>query len=619
MEKILQRFFRNLYGEDQTNFRCIKSGSVMDLNSYYNENAHEILQQFNEQNYEIYFVPNTGGFKDSEITKFNCCFIDLDCGRDDHGNYLSLDEVKEYKDNKIQALLKSTFKPSWIIETRNGLHAYWILNDEANKDQFSECEHRLISYYDADKKVKNPARLMRVPNFYWCKDIKNKFMVKVIEENDSSFNIGDLLESLPKVSVDKKCVNERKKYDNYSLSLSRNPATATGGNIHLIKQQDISSLQAILKPTGVKVNSHEEFYDYIKKQDLNEFLGLCESKINCLFHNDENPSAGVVINEENDHNIYNCMSDKCDVSLTIIQVVERIIKSPRVNALRFLRKVYKVEYEENEWKKSKKDILEENQRLILGSEITSVYPEVDKMISKYASHLCTLNTIAIQHLQTENFTDKNDNPIFFSSVRYLSHCCGIDKRRMSNILSLFTYLGLIRKVPESEIPEFLLNTSKHEAAKKKQRNIVGYYSIPPYGELTFAFTKMKVKEYKELGFTMRGWGRELILRTLGEDEADRVFPQMFGVKISERNHDLTSEIEKTAFKLIKHKGYTTEKEILEFLLQSSGKKVALEIQIKRVIPDFLRKYDLTRERLNNQLKNELSIKDMNGYPFVIYK
>jgi hypothetical protein len=615
----IQQFLGRFHGEEQSNFRCIKGKVVKDLNSRYNEQAEKILQQLNEQGYEVYFVPNSGGYANKDIHKFNTVFIDLDCGKRENGNYFDLDAVESYKQEKLKQVGAFELEPSYIVETRNGLHVYWLLSENVTAAQFTDCEERLISFFDGDKVVKNPARLLRLPNFNWCKDLKATFTVKIIHQREVRYAIDTLLEKLPEVVVEKKSAHDRENYKKLLSTDGTKPRSASAAdNLVQLGNKNISYLQERLQPEGVTLTSHDEVYDYLKKQDMQELLGLQGTTFNCLFHEDRNPSAGVIINEETGHHIYNCMSSHCGISLTIIQVVERLTKQNRVNSLRFLRKLYKVEYEETDWQKDRKEILYENQRLLFSPEFTHVYPEIDKMINRHTVVLSFLNQLSINYLQTENFTDKQGNPIFFASSRYLAQKCGKDAKRLNEKISLFTYLGLMRKVPEDEIPEFLLTKAKSEAAKKKQKNLINFYSIPPYGEETFIFTKKKIKEYKEMGFTARGWGRELLLRTLGEEETNRVFPQMEGKKIPEKNQRITSQIEETAMRLIDHKGYVTESDILRMLV-IEGSQSAYEKQIKRTLPDMLSKYGLQRSRLNKELKIQLGIEEMDGYPIVMYR
>ncbi|MEW9674153.1 hypothetical protein [Ammoniphilus sp. 3BR4] len=613
----LQGFFMNIHRDEDIHFRCMKDRSIKDLKSKYNEDAHTFLSYLNDQDYEIYFVANTGGYRDEHITKINCVFVDLDRGRDQNGEYFDLDTVSEYKKLKLQELCEYEYQPTHIIETRNGLHAYWLLEEGATIDDFNECEMRLINYFSGDRKVRRPANLLRVPNFYWCKYKDNKYMVRILEYNHQRYCIKDLVDSLPDVDEVEKRVNDRKKcFKLLSIDATKTQPTSNN-NIDFIKQQNIDVLHAILKPEEISFSNHLDVYDYLKKQGLHEFLGLHGNTFNCIFHKDHNPSAGIVVNEETGHQIYNCLSSSCGISLTIIQVVERLTGLNRVEALRFLRKVYKVGYYESDWQREKKAILEENKLLLLSSELEVVYPEVNSIIKRYTMQLSLLNELAIHNLQTENFTDKLGNPIFYASTRYIAKKCGKGERRLSDVINLFAYLGLIRKVPENEIPSFLLDKARSEAAKKKQKYIVNYYSIPPYGEITFDFCKRKVREYKEYGFTMKAWSRELILRVLGEAEADRVFPQMKGQHT--KYAQAMDLVEPLALRLIEQKGWTTEGEIqYELVNENFGTKTYWEKRIKIIVPELIDKYGLIKRRLNKELKEHFNI-TLAGYPSIIYR
>lgn len=615
-----KQFFEDMFGEDQINFRCIKAGSKpIDANGQYNQQTLSILQQMNKQDYEVYFVPNSGGYKDADINKVNTVFIDLDCGRDTNKNYYSFDVVKGYKQKKLDELDRFIYKPSYVIETRNGFHCYWLVHSEATISQFKECEGRLISYFDADVQVKNPARLLRVPDTYWCKDIHNKVAINIIQRNDIRYYIDDLINSLPcqvikpqkeKVSVIKSNVS------NYSLSPT--PKHSENQMLNMLKNRDIEGLQEILKPEQITVSSHEEVYDYLKKQELHKLLGVHRDAFKCIVHEDNNPSAGILINANTGHHIYNCQSGNCGFSGTIIQVTERLTGMNRINSLRFLRKVFRIEYAETDWQKEQKAILEENQRFIMSEEFKDFYPEVYKRVRNYIPLLYVINGFAKDHIITENFSDGNENAVFFISLSHIAKLMGAsDPKRIGDKIGLFAYLGLINKLPEDQIPNHLLNNAKHIAAKKHQKNIVSFFSIPPYGDRSLSFSKKKAEEYVDKGFTMKGWSREMILRAVGDEEADRVYPQMKGKQLSLVSEEITSLIEGVVMSLVNFKGWTMEQEILQSEeIKTLNKKTLTEKQFKRIIGELLDKYGLERVRLNNKLKEGLGI-DVKGHPFVI--
>ncbi|MFT9849265.1 hypothetical protein [Aneurinibacillus sp. REN35] len=608
-------FLNKIFSENELiNFRCLKSGQTSkDIKDKYNFEVINQLGKINEQDYDIYFVVNSGGYKSEEIHKINAVFIDLDCGRDENKNYFSIEIVQQYKIKKLSEIRKFKHRPTAIVETRNGLQIFWKLVAGTTNEQFAQCEELLIKYFDADKQVKNINRIMRVPDYYWCKDPNNKFLATLIEFSNVEYAIQDIIDALPEVEIDSKGVYDNQKYKYYySIPDTKTP------NIDLIKQRDIEKLQTRLNPQSIILHNHKEVYDYLKKRDLHAFLGVYGNSFSCVVHEDSNPSAGIIVNKETEHYVYNCFSDNCGYKGTIIDIAMELTGLDIHDVLRFLRQVYRVEYAETEWQKERKVIIEENKRYIYGEELREKYPNLEKRLKRYINYLFIFNEIAKEKIVTENFTDGDGNPVFFSSLPYIAQRWNKnDEKRTGNIMALFAYLGLIKKLSENEIPDFLLKRARHEAAKKKTKNIVSFYSVPPYDERLLSFAEFKAKEYEEKGFTMKGWSREMLFRALGEDEANRVYPQMKGRKISNYSENLTHEIEQVVFSLIKEKGWVREKEIIENL-NYQGKSAHIQTQIKRIIPEMEEKYGLIKARLNKELKAKFSI-EIEGYPVIIYQ
>jgi hypothetical protein len=615
-------FFKSLFSEERINFRFIKVGSKsFATSSLYNNETVSKLDEFNNEGYDLYFVVNNGGYSDDHITQLNAVFIDLDCGRNPEGNYRSLDEVNGYKERKLKELEQFALPVSWIIDTRNGLQCYWLLRTGATIEQFKKCEERLVAYFDADKKAKNPSRLMRVPNYFWCKANEGleKYFVKIISHNEASYGIEEIIRSLPEVKIEGGFGNsDKKKYSILpSIADTKSIPLLTFTNTSLIEDRNIDDLQRRINPQPVILHSHEDVSDFLRKQDLNQYLGLYGDTFCCLFHNDKNPSAGIIRNKVSGHFIYNCQSSRCGWKGTIVSITERLLNCTRIEALRFLRKLYKVEYVETKWQKEHKEILEENQRLIMSSEFQEFYTIVHDRIRASMTDLHTFIGIAKDKVFTEYFTDDTGNPIFFISSRHLARLLKKDDGALSKRISLFTYLGLVKKLREDQIPPYLLERAKHEAAKKKQKNIVNFYSIPSYGELTLSFSVQKAKEFKEKNFTMKGWCREMLLRALSEEETNRVFPQLAGQIISEKKETIAHDLEKIAMILIGWKGWTTETEVMSNINALGNRYYSME-HLKCILPEFLDKYCLVRCRLNKVLKEELNI-SLNSYPYILVK
>jgi hypothetical protein len=97
-----------------------------------------------------YFVVNTGGNTDTDIKRFNAFFVEIDD--------LPLDEQHRRFD-------ASPLQPSILLETRKSVHAYWLIDGDCTEAEWRDIQARLIAYFGGDEKIKNPARVMRLPYF----------------------------------------------------------------------------------------------------------------------------------------------------------------------------------------------------------------------------------------------------------------------------------------------------------------------------------------------------------------------------------------------------------------------------------------------------------------------
>jgi P4 family phage/plasmid primase-like protien len=144
-------------------------------------------KDINKDGYEAYFTvagfQGQGSNKIEDVTNVNTFFIDID-GRKDQAEL-----------DKISQMLP----PTAIVETKNGYHIYWLLDEPTYKDDMSDlewttflhswrnAEERLVSYFNADKQVKDVTRILRVPNSYYWK--KTGSLYKQPDALDKAFKV----------------------------------------------------------------------------------------------------------------------------------------------------------------------------------------------------------------------------------------------------------------------------------------------------------------------------------------------------------------------------------------------------------------------------------------------
>lgn len=98
----------------------------------------------------VYFVVNVGGGDDTSITNYSAAFCESDT--------VSIEEQHRRLD-------ASPLPTSARIETAKSVHAYWFLTPGTSEAQWREIQARLIAFFDGDRTIKNPSRVMRLPGF----------------------------------------------------------------------------------------------------------------------------------------------------------------------------------------------------------------------------------------------------------------------------------------------------------------------------------------------------------------------------------------------------------------------------------------------------------------------
>jgi len=133
------------------------------------------LEMWNERNYGIFWAINEfkkGKRVAENLIKINAWAVDIDEGS---------------KEQQLKRISQAPLLPSMLIETKNGYHVYWFSRDGSEENYKNIVERRLVYFFNSDIRAKDICRVLRVPNFYHCKDIDNKFLIKLVYKNKLSY------------------------------------------------------------------------------------------------------------------------------------------------------------------------------------------------------------------------------------------------------------------------------------------------------------------------------------------------------------------------------------------------------------------------------------------------
>ncbi|MFJ8066093.1 DNA-primase RepB domain-containing protein [Psychrobacillus sp. NPDC096426] len=170
-------------------------GEVLELEYFYSQGG-EVFLTVNSPNIELMDSCFTS---DEHIINggiINSHFIDIDAPKEIKENELNL---KIWKKQVKDKLLAFSLRPSMVVDTKNGYHVYWLL-ENGNHQLFRQVQMQLIHYFDGDKKCINESRILRLPGFQHRKDPKHPYPVTLkIFEPDSRYSQEQLMNALPKL------------------------------------------------------------------------------------------------------------------------------------------------------------------------------------------------------------------------------------------------------------------------------------------------------------------------------------------------------------------------------------------------------------------------------------
>ena len=101
---------------------------------------------------------------------------------------------------KICELLQTPLPPSAIVETKNGVHAYWYARDgqDLDPEAYKRTNMGLIKRFGGDENVKDIARVLRLPNLHHVKNPAEPFLIDVkYEDTTALYDAAELHAAYP--------------------------------------------------------------------------------------------------------------------------------------------------------------------------------------------------------------------------------------------------------------------------------------------------------------------------------------------------------------------------------------------------------------------------------------
>lgn len=155
------------------------------------------IAEYNSKGYNIYFFPNHPAKYDSSstidgthINVFNYVFVDCDLK----------DGIYATKDEFLDILTSVDIPPTQIIDSGNGVHAYWRVS---NLDAMSylRFQRRLMHLFHTDDAVGQLFQLMRLPGTINTKNPDNFILCQYYRNDGPTYTSEELDNLLPTITI----------------------------------------------------------------------------------------------------------------------------------------------------------------------------------------------------------------------------------------------------------------------------------------------------------------------------------------------------------------------------------------------------------------------------------
>ena len=623
-----EQFIEHLYGSaDQLIYFNIDRITWKDKPQTYSE-AQSKLEWLNQDKHkDIYFIVNSGGSKDSQITRVNSAFIDWDAGRDSNKHYFPLEIVEQKKQEFLQKLAQFPYKPTYIIETRNGYHVYWFLCSGTTIEQFIFIQKQLITYFDSDPKICNPARVMKLPGYYACKNGQyDPFLVTIIEHNNVVYNVDTFISFFSSFHFD----TENAEIGTTS-PLPAETTISAHNNIYINKVYTRNIIMGTKRQTYhnkdvILLNTMEEVIDSLCRQNLAEYLKLdnyedltSESSliVSCPFHNDSTPSASIYYHD--DYCYLKCHSSNCDFgSGTIIKIVEMKDYITEGDAVIKLMDYYNIKLDDS-WK-TEEEIKYNNTIEVIRQcdDWKEQYPDLYKYINRIQADLISKIEFAKDNIKLRTTKGKS---LFICSLTEFERISKnnpyiTDQGRQNERVDRYCLLGLMEKMHKNEIPSGLYRMMQEVKGKKRLQYRIQCYHIPDYTPDLLKKADTIARIAKEKGIKMNSITKNSVREVFGEHMAKKLYPQVDDITPTDSSAQFLTDIETVLIEEISSKGYTTTAIVKDRLNGKATWKSVHDRRVKEHLPGLFEKHGLIQITATKKLKELFHIATK-GYPKII--
>lgn len=391
--------------------------------------------------------------------------------------------------------------------------------------------------------------------------------------------------------------------------------------VKLIKNDDKEEMKQWFKDCLFDSSdmSFNEIYERLLTIDMNKLL-KSNKNLRCLFHDDHNPSADIFTGE-NGHSIFYCHSGNCNVSVDFIGVMKLILKKDsRVETFNWL--LEKLDLYPTHFQKLKEE------SKVLFDTLESMKDKLFRTIRNYLEEMRRVYDVLLSDV---NFFDDSKESVtcILSGEQlakkmssYYGKTYDIDK--CNKLLSFMTFIGLIKKLDDEDVPlkmlEYLNRLKEEKALGNFNHKRSNVYRLDVFNA-TSVIQKLNediLPLLDKFHFTYQYFSYVWVKICFNEKEAKRVFPQNFRSELSKEKQLILDEAHEVLQGLSWQGTYImTEKELIKTVCERL-RNVGCN-SVKNALTEnrgYFVKQGFTLERASKDIKRLYNVKASSS--FLVY-
>ena len=544
---------------------------------------------------------------------------------------LTIDEALEDSFIKNNAsFLYTTFSHSNDVDK---FRIVFILDRKlTNNEQVRALYLKLLEMFpSADQGIKDSSRFFFGGRSYTEIDFNNVLTVsEVVKDLPEDTPIKERTEAFKEVKKTKSTTKNNKV-----VSITDNQ-TADGSipTYQLIrvdkkeKDEKLASAKQLANDAEVKRRWKQYGFDTensssalkgIKEIDMRELLGLPSTgNFHDIFTADSNPSANIQKVKDGVTYLYFRASSDPSKQFTgdIIKVVQKLRGCNFMTALHYIIDMMGITFGQSEEVKRIQEKINIFTTTLRSDDLKESYPNMYHIFERfgYGPEIERLLNIISQSVVEKDGKTQIISQFSARELSQMMYKTPDKEKKVKKYLNLLSLTDFVNKLQDHEIDENLLNKLEEYKERKSndyRKNIV---SIEEYGDDFLEDGERKCGELRQFKFTIKeGLTREWILRHIGKEKADEVFPQDTKRTISKQNQKIYDLCVQFAVEEVQNKGFVTEQDVIRKISRTKKIKVAsAEFKWKQLRNELCEAYGLEITPLNKDLKKEFQVSDKYG-------